>query len=71
GDGDGDGEDGFHVFQGFHDASFRVAGGYACTVARRAPLRHAHATSRGFGGMACKKTALKCRRTGLAGDRLN
>jgi hypothetical protein len=37
----------------------------------RAPLRHADATSRGFGGMACKKTALKRRRAGLAGDRLN
>ena len=70
-DGDGDGEDGFHVFQGFHDGSFRVAGGYACTVAKRAPARHADATSRGFGGMACKKTALKCLRTELAGDRLN
>jgi len=34
-------------------------------------MRHAHATSRGFGGMACKKTALKCLRPVLAGDRLN
>jgi len=34
-------------------------------------LRHADATSRGFGGMACKKAALKCLRTELAGDRLN
>jgi len=34
-------------------------------------VRHADATNRGFGGMACKKTALKCLRPGLAGDRLN
>jgi len=37
----------------------------------RGPARHAHATSSGFGGMVCKKTALKCLRAALAGDRLN
>jgi hypothetical protein len=58
-------------FNAFMIVPFGVAGGYACTVATRAPARHAHATSRGFGGMACKKTALKCLRTGPAGDRLN
>jgi len=37
----------------------------------RGPARHAHATSRGFGGMACKKTALKCLRAARTGDGLN
>jgi hypothetical protein len=37
----------------------------------RGALRHALATSRGFGGMACKKAALKRLRAGSAGECLN